>query len=282
MAKVKAHFKVHVSIVAHGKTGGFWADPLMRGIYCELGRLAVARYADRTGDSFFISSSELMAVTGCANPGAAVRRMESFVNRCRTDAEPLGKRPATTWEPIGNRWRITLYNLAKKQGFGDRKGAQSEPTSTSDSTSDSDSVRDGAHAPRAPDVSGFVRMLKGEIPVGLGGETWDTPDDWLEAHAPLITAEAQLKADADSGKDFNRAFAVVMHRFWNSKAPPSRASPHKPTKQEIIEANVQKELAKHGVQDRESGNGAGENPQDQGAVGSVPDDTTRGQGLWKF
>jgi len=225
MPKVRAHFKVHVSIVAHGKTGGFWADPLMRGIYCELGRLAVARYADRTDDSFFISSSELMAVTGCANPGAAVRRMESFVNRCRTDAEPLGKRPATTWEPVGNRWRITLHNLAKKQGFGKRNGTQSVPTSYSDSNSDSNTIRTAASAAPPPKVLGFTRMLKGQIPVGLGGETWDTPAEWLEAHAPLITAEAQFKAECESGPQFNRAFKTIMHRFWNAKSPPARAAP---------------------------------------------------------
>ncbi len=108
----------------------------------------------------------------------------------------------------------------------------------------------GAEAPTptpTPKVSGFVSMLKGQTPVGLGGETWDTPHAWFQSHADLMTAEAQLKAECDSGPQFNRAFKSVMLRFWNNKAPPSRGggSAGKPTKQEIIRANCEREGHEH-------------------------------------
>lgn len=99
-----------------------------------------------------------------------------------------------------------------------------EPPYQRQKTSSKDSVADEpASATQSPRVDGFIRMLKGKVPTGLNGETWDTPTAWFEHHRELIIAEAQLKAKCDDGPQFQRAFKSVMLRFWNAKAPPRGA-----------------------------------------------------------
>lgn len=107
------------------------------------------------------------------------------------------------------------------------------PTTTPKTTPTSD----GAIAP-TPWAEPFVRLLKGETPTGLSGETWDTPADWLGFHESLIRAEAEFKAEGETeGKKFTAAFKAIMMRFWNSKTPPSRGNgaPPKETKAEEID-----------------------------------------------
>lgn len=132
---------------------------------------------------------------------------ESFPGDPRGSAEPHGDQRGSTGIPGDPKGSARGVGESGKRGVGEAR------------------KECGADAPPAtPDVLGFVRMLKGQIPVGLGGETWDSPREWLEAHAPLITAEAQLEAECDSGPQFNRAFKAKMLRFWNSKSPPGRSA----------------------------------------------------------
>lgn len=117
MAKVKAHFKLHVSVASHRNTAVIWANPIDRAIYVELGRLAITKFASKTNNTFWLSASEMMGVTCCQSASAAGSRMRAFMRRCVAGAEQLGGSPPLTAEQVGSGWRVTFRNLAKKQGF---------------------------------------------------------------------------------------------------------------------------------------------------------------------
>lgn len=131
MPRVKPHFKIHTSIRNHRKTAAWWRHAELRGTYVELGILAVERFADRTGDSFLIGISDVMGATGVPNPGGAARRLYRLADLAATTRQSPGDLPAISVEPIGDLWRITLPNFAKKQGFEWRKGEEGVPLNDS-------------------------------------------------------------------------------------------------------------------------------------------------------
>ena len=286
MGKVKAHFKTHVSIASHRNTAVMWANLNDRAMYAELGRLAIAKYAADTDNTFWLSSAEMMGVTCCKSPAASAQRIRSFISHCEAGAKQLGGYPPLTVELLSSGWRVTFRNLAKKQGFDREFGHLSEPpeaeAEANTEAEAKEDERDGAPAP-TPWAQPFVQMLKGTIPTGLSDEKWESPYDWLGFHESLIAAEAELKCDGvTEGKAYTAAFKATMLRFWNNKAPPSRASPSKPSKQEIIDENLRKELEKYGETQPGNGRGGGEGSQGSGAIEPIPNDPARGQGVWKF
>jgi hypothetical protein len=64
-----------------------------------------------------MSAAELMVVTGCETAGAAALRWKAFLRHCTLGAKALGGYPPITAEALGRHWRVTIRNLAKKQGF---------------------------------------------------------------------------------------------------------------------------------------------------------------------
>jgi hypothetical protein len=77
----------------------------------------------------------------------------------------------------------------------------------------------GAPNTGPPDLSGFVMMLKGEIPVGIDGKTWGTCDAWFAHHVEIIRGEAEAKTGESSGNKFSGAFRSTLMRYWNHKKP---------------------------------------------------------------
>jgi len=128
MARPKPHFKIHLSIDSHKNTAVMWGNVIDRGIYCELGRLSVQKYASKTGNQFHMSTAELMVVTGCATAGAAAVRWKSFLRHCTLGAKALGGYPPITSEALGRHWRVTIRNLAEKQGFVSGNEQECTPT----------------------------------------------------------------------------------------------------------------------------------------------------------
>ena len=114
------------------------------------------------------------------------------------------------------------YPRGSAEALRDPPGESGSRGSEESGKRGNEEVVHGADAPTPldPRVSGFVSMLTGQVPVGLAGETWDSPREWLYAHTDTLLAEAEFKAGCESGKHFNAAFKSIMHKWWNSKAPP--------------------------------------------------------------
>ena len=68
------HVKISVNIANHPKTAGFANDPLLLGIYCNIGIMAVDRWASKTDDSFLCSGLDLQRLAGCQGVANAKRR----------------------------------------------------------------------------------------------------------------------------------------------------------------------------------------------------------------
>ena len=211
MARPKPHFRLHLSIANHRNTAVIWSNIQDRAIYAELGRLAIQKYAAKTNNQFNMSMAELMAVTCCRNAGAAGVRWQSFLSHCRDGAESLGGHCPVTAESLGGHWRVTFRNLAEKHNMRpDNEQKRSPKKEEVRKKNEERRVKSGADAPPAPDVMGFASMLKGQVPDG-----WATSRDWLADNADRLTAAAQLKAECDSGPQFNRAFKAVMLSWWD-------------------------------------------------------------------
>jgi hypothetical protein len=214
---------------------------MLRGIYCELGRLAIERYADRTGDSFYVSSIELMAVTGAGNPGAAVKRLKKLLDRAETDAGPPPHRPAIVATPHENRWKITIHNLAKRQGFGPRKGALKEPSSTSTSTSTSKPPPDppGKQAgvtekpkpdvvPRHPDAMRLCVFYRDEL-VRLV-KCFTPPSARVFANVWVLEMDRMLRLDGPDRKGIEASRIEAVIKYVTTDEEFEQANVQCPTK----------------------------------------------------
>lgn len=113
-------------------------------------------------------------------------------------------------------------------------------TKTKTKTTTAPSVAVGADAPAAPDVDGFVSMLKGKIPTGLDGEIWATPAAWFEAHREQLTLDSQRDSGQNDGLEFQRHFRALMMRWWNHKQPKGGNGRARPDKLGVIAAEVEK------------------------------------------
>ena len=110
------YFKLYTSLPNHRKTHEFAADPLLLGVYCNIGMMAIERFAPRTGDSFLCSGLDLQRLAGCQGVANARRRLGRL--------EAMGG-PQLSQEGAG--WRLTLANLAKRQGLISEVGTENAP-----------------------------------------------------------------------------------------------------------------------------------------------------------
>lgn len=116
------------------------ADNDLLALYVRLGMLAIERFADRTNDTFIVSDRELPRLTGKYRADVA-----------RTLLERLADVSPTCVERDGDVWRITIPNLAKKQGFAKRLNTLSVSPSSSSSTATSTQEEEKrSRAKRAP------------------------------------------------------------------------------------------------------------------------------------
>ena len=150
MAKVKSHFKIHTSISSHRNTAVLWSDVADRGMYAEIGRLAMEKFAARTNDRFHLSSVDLMKITGATNPGAASNRWRSLLSRWEVGARSLGGHPPVTAESVGGHWVVTFRNFAAKQGLSQIFDPVSETHKDKDKDEDKDEDNKSSESPSLP------------------------------------------------------------------------------------------------------------------------------------
>ena len=148
--RVAPHFKIHTSIGNHRKMIDVYSDDRLLAMWVRIGVLGIERYADRTEDSFVLSNTDLVHVTGCANPGAAWGKLKA-----------LTKRSPLTVEAEGSHWRLTFPNFARKQGFqpknGEVRGASSSSASSASTTKNKKSRSPPSASDRATRMAEALR-----------------------------------------------------------------------------------------------------------------------------
>lgn len=157
MPRRPPHFKVFTSLPHHRKMIGVYGDDSLLAMYVRAGMMAIERYADRTDDSFLLSGVDLIKIAGCEGVANALRKLARLEARSPIRIEPAypgeggpargrheaGTRPAQGQRKAG--WRLTMPNLAKKQGFTLSNGSETEgervPSSTTTTTTTSEKRR---------------------------------------------------------------------------------------------------------------------------------------------
>lgn len=226
MAKVKAHFKTHTSISSHRNTAIIWANLEDRGMYVELGRLAIVKYAAKTGNEFWLSAAEMMGVTCCKSPSASASRVQSFMRRCRDGAEQLGGSSPFTAEMVGSGWRVTFRNLSKKQGFGSGSGKVTEPPDT-EAEAEAEPKAKEHRAPPLPPTGESVEGPPKQEDLELKPEQ-PTPETKPKPKRDLEPAWEDAKAAfAEYGKTFKGPVGTRAKRLGALiDGYPKRVNPH--------------------------------------------------------
>lgn len=155
MARRPPHFKTMISIKNHDKMREVYGDNRLFALWHRLGIEAVARFADRTGDTFIVHDRELPGLTGLGRADVARTSLERLA-----DVSPI----SATRE--GDVWRITFPNFAEKQGFGPKKGNETGEKGVPPSSSASSSFKKEEPEPHDVDQS-----RAGPGPGSLGGMT---------------------------------------------------------------------------------------------------------------
>lgn len=117
MPRVKPHFKIHNSIANHPSTAAMWANLEDRAMYCELGRIANEKYASYTDNTVHLTVSDIFSITTVETAGPASMKFKAFIDRCTRAATLQGVCPCLDGAVVGGCWRVTIRNLAKRQGF---------------------------------------------------------------------------------------------------------------------------------------------------------------------
>ena len=138
MPRRAPHFKILASIRNHRHTLGVLEDDALTAMYVRAGLLAVERFADRTGDSFLLSSKDLEWLAGCRGVANARRK--------------LGRLEANTRLTVGQAgagFRLTFPNFAEKQGFKTRNGSETARSASASASASATKKRKSKPAPRA-------------------------------------------------------------------------------------------------------------------------------------
>ena len=86
-------------------------------MYCELGRIANEKYASYTGNTVHLTVSDILSITTVTSPGPASQKFGAFLTRCTLAAALHETSPCLDGALLGGCWRVTIRNLAKRQGF---------------------------------------------------------------------------------------------------------------------------------------------------------------------
>jgi hypothetical protein len=183
MPRSAKHFKIHCSIQNHRKTLGVFDDDALLAMYVRVGILAVERFADRTGDSFLVSSLDLERVAGCRGVANARRK--------------LGRLEASTRLTVcqeGAGYRLTLPNFARKQGFGSRNRVETVYTPTSAPTPTPTPKKKESPTAPGPSDSGQRNGIKGPKPNNFHGDQLAAIHRWARGKKyPLRTLNEALE-----------------------------------------------------------------------------------------
>ena len=256
--KTRPHTKVHHSLHNHRKTAARWGDPVFRGQLVGLFDVATRAYSSRIfGGELQLGSSDLRFISGKSQGPAAFRiviellRIMEYDYEIRTKAgEKYTRKQRGSESLVDNKWStsgalvdgkwptcaalpeyksvtsftVWIPKIAKKQGFDSViDGVPPRTPSVPEAEAEAEVITApkgaGASAPHAADLSGFLNMLKGEIPTGLNGQVWSSPADWFEGHREILIGEAQTKSGEEQGTKFNGAFRSTLMRYWNHKTP---------------------------------------------------------------
>jgi len=123
MARVRPHFKTHLTLEHHRKTADVYADNDLMALHTRLGMLAIEQFAAKNGGRFRVHRSQLSRLTG---------------GKRRDKAEALLLRLATllqlTCKLHGSYFDIEWPKLFEKQGFNEKNGQRTvkelQPQST--------------------------------------------------------------------------------------------------------------------------------------------------------
>ena len=218
--KTRPHTKLHHSLHNHRKTAALWGDPLFRGRLAGLFDVATRAYSSRmSGGVLHLNSNDLQFISGRKQSPSALKVVKELLETMEY-----------LYEECDGRLTVWIPKIAKKQGItsapaGDATRTPSVPEAEAEAEAEADLTTappSGGEARQPPKLEGFVRMLKGEIPTGLDGQTWPTPAAWFEDHREILIGEAQAKTGEESGTKFNGAFRSTLMRYWNSKTPKGR------------------------------------------------------------
>ena len=185
MPRVKAHFKVHLSLGNHAKTAAMFADNDLLATWLRLGMLAVERRAALTSDIFVVRREELPTLTGQKRGDSALRVWKKLLTSCPVVANYS--------EPI---WTVEFPKFAEKQGFNAKNVG---PLILSLSTEEEKKV------PTEPvDDGQTASTTDGEKPTNVGGsaesdEQPTTRPDTRPADARRVWPDA-ARAAAKYGK----------------------------------------------------------------------------------
>jgi hypothetical protein len=133
------HFKIFTSIQNHRHLEGVYEDDALLAMYVRAGIMAVERFADRTSDSFLLSSTDLCRLAGLDHGVANARKK-------------LGRLEAASRLGLsrdGARWRLTFPNFAKKHGFKGGNGSLTGEFTASASASVSEGLEEEEKRPPA-------------------------------------------------------------------------------------------------------------------------------------
>ena len=262
MAKVKSHFKIHTSISSHRNTAVLWSDVADRGMYAELGRLAMEKFAARTNDRFHLSSVDLMRITGAMNPGAANNKWRSLLSRWEVGAKSLGGHSPVTAKSVGGHWVVTFRNFAAKQGLSQILGTVSETHEDEDKDKDEDEDEKSSDSPSLPSwcdeiADDFVELIA-EVQPGrkVKSEKWPKQLELMQrrdARDPVEMEETLnwVFGPVNQASEYRfEVFSVEAFRkkYDNIRAGISRSKRKSAgTKNELIAAAIAKSEANDGL-----------------------------------
>ena len=122
-----------------------------------------------------------------------------------------------------------------------------------------------------------MNMLRGKIPIGISGEEWNSPADWLASHEDTIQAEVELRLvdeEEVTPAKANAMFKRVLMSFWGNKVPirktNGRGNPRITTSTaDAIDAVHKRYPLKEETSDGQTGtDGDGHQPQRRRGAGS--------------
>ncbi len=178
MARVRPHFKLHVSVRYHPKLAAVYADNDLYALWCRLGPLAIERYAARTGEQFTVHDRELLALTGKGRADVARKSLERLA-----DVSPMSA------ERYGDHWRITWPNFLRKQGFSVKNVAVKLTSEVSENSEDSENT-EGEREPAPIPPEKKATNGKTNPPESLSQEDWQSLVAWGLKQQPVFTKAA--------------------------------------------------------------------------------------------
>lgn len=213
MSRVRAHFKVHLSVLSHPKMIEVVSDPRLFATWVRLGMLAVERYAARTGDRFAISSGDLLAVTGASNPGAAMNAVQALVRRSPVRIEPRG-----------SHFVVTFPNLARKQGLS----AAEEPSGKAAAETEPSRGQDGAESQPSRRRDARANHAKSQRFVRKNGTRMCASESESDSEVEEISSSGGGALPVNSAHDDSRAPRARARR------PRVEGAPAQPAQSELI------------------------------------------------